>query len=108
MVNRYLGLMELYQKHGSISIDVILPEVRDPISKVILKILLEMDGMNISRITEELRARTGSASRRIVRGRLAQTVEEGLLIENRDGRSKSYEISSAVISKSSRVLGFSK
>lgn len=108
IVNKYFRLLDLYQKHGSISIDVILPEVKDPISKEIMKILLEKESLNISQVTDELRARTGSASRRIVRGRLTDLVEKGILVEVEGSKSKDYQISESVIKKWSEVLGLSK
>jgi DNA-binding transcriptional ArsR family regulator len=108
IVGRYFRLLELYQKHGSISIDTILPEVKDPISKEIMRILLDKPGLNISQITEELRSRSGSASRRIVRGRLQELTEKGLLAESLGKKQKTYEISESVVNKWSQVLGLSK
>lgn len=108
IVGRYFRLLNLYQKHGSISIDVILPEVKDPISKEIMRILLDKPGLNISQITEELRSRSGSASRRIVRGRLQELLENGLLVESAGKKQKTYEISESVVRKWSQVLGLSK
>ncbi|NYT11161.1 MAG: hypothetical protein GKC03_01250 [Methanomassiliicoccales archaeon] len=108
IVGRYFRLLNLYQKHGSISIDVILPEVKDPISKEIMRILLDKPGLNISQITEELRSRSGSASRRIVRGRLQVLLENGLLVESAGKKQKTYEISESVVRKWSQVLGLSK
>ena len=78
-VQKYFRLMDLYQRHGSISIETILPEVKDPISKDIVKVLLDKPGLNISEITEELRERRGSSSRRIVRDRLGELVEQGMV-----------------------------
>lgn len=108
IIGRYFRLLDLYQKHGSISIDTILPEVKDPISKEITRILLDRPGLNISQITEELRRRTGSASRRIVRQRLSKLVSAGILVETTGKRAKTFELSEAVIKKWSQVLGFSK
>lgn len=108
IVGRYFRLLNLYQKHGSISIDVILPEVKDSISKEIMRILLDKPGLNISQITEELRSRSGSASRRIVRGRLQELLEKGLLVESAGKKQKTYEISESVVAKWSQVLGLSK
>jgi len=108
IMNRYFGLLELYQRHGIISIDAILPKVKDPISKEIMRILLDRPGLNISQITEVLRSRTGSASRRIVRDRLGELVGYGLLTESVGKRSKTYNISEAVVRKWSQVLGLSK
>jgi DNA-binding transcriptional ArsR family regulator len=108
IVGRYFRLLNIYQKHGSISIDVILPEVKDPISKEIMRILFDKPGLNISQITEELRSRSGSASRRIVRGRLQELSERELLIESTGKKQKTYEISESVVRKWSQVLGLSK
>jgi hypothetical protein len=109
IVQKYFRLLDLYQKHGAISIDVILPEVKeDPISKEIMGVLMDRPGMNISQITEELRSRKGSASRRIVSARLDGLVEKGLLVEETGKKSKSYKISEAVVKKWSQVLGLSK
>ncbi|MFP4546274.1 MAG: hypothetical protein ACLFPN_05420 [Methanomassiliicoccales archaeon] len=108
IVNRYFRLLDLYREHGSVSIDVILPQVKDPISKEIMRILLDKPGSNISQITEELRSRTGTASRRIVRSRLNGLKEEGLVVENQGRKTKNYEISEAVVNKWSQVLGLSK
>jgi DNA-binding transcriptional ArsR family regulator len=107
-VQKYFRLMDLYQKHGVVSIDTILPQVKDPISKEIMRILLDKPGLNISEVTEELRARRGSSSRRIVRDRLVELVAEGLVKEKSDRKEKTYEISEEVVRKWSQVLGLSK
>ncbi len=108
IVGKYFRLLDLYQRHGSISIDVILPEVKDSISKEIMRILLDKPGLNISQTTEELRYRSGSASRRIVRGRLNDLVSKDLVVESVGKKQKTYEISESVIGKWSQVLGLSK
>jgi DNA-binding transcriptional ArsR family regulator len=107
-VQRYFHLLDLYQKHGVISIDTILPQVKDPMSKEVLRILLDKPGLNISEITDRLREERGSASRRIVRERLASLVEAGVLVERTDKGEKTFEISEAVVRKWSQVLGLSK
>jgi DNA-binding HxlR family transcriptional regulator len=73
-----------------------------------MRVLMDRPGMNISQITEELRNRKGSASRRIVSARLEGLVEKGLLVEETGKKSKSYKISEAVVKKWSQVLGLSK
>jgi DNA-binding transcriptional ArsR family regulator len=107
-VQKYFRLMDLYQKHGVVSIDTILPQLKDPISKEILRILLDKPGLNISEITEELRARRGSSSRRIVRDRLGELLADKLVVERVDRKEKTYEISEEVVRKWSQVLGLSK
>ena len=107
-VQKYFLLMDLYQRYGSVSIETILPEVKDPISKEIVKILLDKPGLNISEITEELRSRRGSSSRRIVRDRLNELVSKGVLIERTGPKEKVYELTEQVVRKWSQVLGLSK
>ncbi len=63
IVGKYFRLMDLYQRYGVVSIDTILPEVKDPISKDILRILLDRPGLNISQLADELKRRRGSSSR---------------------------------------------
>ena len=108
LVAQYFQLLNIYRKFGMISIDVILPEVKDEISKEILRILAEKQGLNVSQITAELRARRGTASRRIVSGRLQALVAKGYVTERSGRRQKLYEISDEVIKKWSQVLGLSK
>jgi DNA-binding transcriptional ArsR family regulator len=107
-VQKYFRLMDLYQKHGVVSIETILPEVKDPISKEIMRILLDKPGLNISEVTEELKARRGSSSRRIVRERLGELLAAKLVVEKAERMEKTYEISENVVKKWSQVLGLSK
>ena len=107
-VQKYFRLMDLYQRHGVISIETILPGVKDPISKDIMRLLLDKPGLNISEITEELRQRRGSASRRIVRDRLGELQDKGMLVEQSGKKEKTYEISESVVRKWSEVLGLTK
>lgn len=108
LVTQYFQLLNIYRKFGMISIDVILPEVKDEISKEILRILAEKQGLNVSQITAELRMRRGTASRRIVSGRLQTLISRGYVTEKSERRQKRYEISDEVIKKWSQVLGLSK
>jgi DNA-binding transcriptional ArsR family regulator/uncharacterized coiled-coil protein SlyX len=107
-VQKYFKLMDLYQRHGVISIETILPGVKDPIAKDIMRLLLDKPGLNISEITEELRQRRGSASRRIVRDRLAELLERGMVVERSGKKEKTFEISEVVVRKWSEVLGLTK
>jgi DNA-binding transcriptional ArsR family regulator len=107
-VQKYFRLMDLYQRYGSVSIESILPEVKDPISKEIVKVLLDKPGLNISEITEELRNRRGSSSRRIVRDRLSELVSKQVLVERTGPKEKVYELTELVVKKWSQVLGLSK
>jgi DNA-binding transcriptional ArsR family regulator len=107
-VRSYFRLLDLYQKHGAISIEVILPEVKDPISKDIMRLLTEKSGLNISEITDELKARRGTSSRRIVRDRLEELSKLGLVVEKQTKGERTYEIAEHVLRKWSEVLGLTK
>ncbi len=107
IAERYFHLLELYQRHGVVSVDVILPEVKDAISKEISRIVMDHTGYNITQVTEELRARTGSASRRVVRARLQELNDLGVVTVEGGSRGNAYRISDRVIAKWSQVLGLS-
>ena len=107
-VEKYFRLMNLYQEHGSISIDMILPDVKDSISKEIIHIVLDRPGINISQVTDQLRVHLGSASRRIVRGRLDELVKKGHILERKGKRSRTYEVSGEVLKKWSQMAGLIK
>jgi DNA-binding transcriptional ArsR family regulator len=100
--------MDLYQRYGVVSVDTILPEVKDPISKDILRILLDHPGLNISQLTEELKSRRGTSSRRIVRDKLSELAGMKLVVEEAGKNEKTYHLSEEVVRKWSQVLGLSK
>lgn len=106
VVNKYFRLLDLYQKHGVIAIDTIFPEVKDTMSREIMRILMDRPGLNISQVSDELRARTGSSSRRIVRARLDGLVAQGLVVEEGSAKARTFRVSDRVIKKWSEVLGF--
>lgn len=108
IVQKYFRLLDLYQRHGVIAVDVILPELKDPMSREIMRILMDRPGLNISQISEELRARTGSSSRRIVRERLEDMVRQDLLTEEKGSKAKTFTVSARVVDKWSEVLGLNK
>lgn len=108
VVHKYFRLLELYQRHGVISVDVILPQVKDHMSREIMRILMDQPGLNISQISDQLRSRTGSSSRRIVRERLLELVKQDLLVEEKGTKAKTYKVSETVINKWSEVLGLNK
>ncbi len=102
---QYLRLVDLALRHGGLSPDMLIPEVTDPISKDIIRVLVDRNGQNISQITERVRARRGSASRRVVRERL-KILEEGDIVEQRgEGTHPTYYISDSVLRKWSQLLG---
>jgi hypothetical protein len=73
-----------------------------------MRILMDRPGLNITLISDELRSRTGSSSRRIVRERLNELVGHDLLMEEIGAKAKTYKVSESVITKWSEVLGLNK
>lgn len=102
---KYLRLVDLALRHGGISPEMLLPEVKDPISKDIIKVLVDKNGQNISQITESLRARRGSASRRVVREKLKALEEQSIVERKGEKAVPIYYISDEVLRKWSQLLG---
>ncbi len=101
----YFRLLEMLQRYGSLSPDMAIPEIKDPISREIIKALFEKGGRNISQITEALRVRRGTASRRIVRERLKGLEKKGVVVSTPGSRGRVYDVSEATVLRWSRVLG---
>jgi DNA-binding transcriptional ArsR family regulator len=106
IAGNYFRLLELYHKKGSISPEAVLPELKDPISIEIVKVLFDKGGLNVSEITDQLRERRGSASRTIVRERLHQLVDDGIVnaVDGPHGVTQ-YSISEEVADRWYRMLG---
>ena len=95
-------------KYGGVSPEITVPNVKDAISKEILNVLFDKNGQNISQITEIVRERRGSASRRIVREKLAKLEAAGYVIRKKTKKSVEYYVSEKLLKKWSQVLGFDK
>lgn len=104
----YYKFIDLFMKFGGVSPDKIIPGVKDSISKEILNILFEKNGQNISQMTEVLRERRGSASRRIVRQKLVKLEEGDYIIRKKTKKAVEYYVSDELLKKWSQVLGFNK
>ena len=108
MTRGYFRLLDLYAKHGAVSPDVVVPGLKDDISKAILAVLFEKGDRNISQIAEAVKAKRGTASRRIVRARLHTLVGDGVVVASGGTRGHTYRVSDDVAEKWSHVLGLSK
>ena len=104
----YFRLLDLYAKHGAVSPDLVVPGLKDDISKAILTVLFEKGDRNVSQITDSVKGKRGTASRRIVRERLHELVKQGVIIESAESRGHTYRVSEEVAAKWSQVLGLSK
>ena len=103
----YIKLAGLAQRKGGVTIDSILPDVKDPISKSIIQALGENNGQNISQLTESVRNLRGTASRRIIRERLKKLVEIGHIKQKGEKKVQKYFLSDDVVKKWSQLLGLS-
>jgi DNA-binding transcriptional ArsR family regulator len=104
----YFRLIELYMRFGEVSPQTAIPGLKDPISREIVNMLFRRSGQNISELTDAVRARRGSASRRIIRARLAELVEKGIVLGVSRRKTVEYSISEEVARKWSEMLGFFK
>jgi DNA-binding transcriptional ArsR family regulator len=102
----YMRLIGLVLDHGGLTPDVILPEVKDPISKEIVRVLLDRSDQNISQVTQLVRSRRGTASRRIVREKLRELEKHDIIRKQQQGSRFVYSLTDKVIKKWSQMLGF--
>jgi DNA-binding transcriptional ArsR family regulator len=101
----YYRLVQILAEKGGLTPDAILPEVKDPISKEIVRILLDGREQNVSQITERVRSVRGTASRRIVREKLKDLVGMEVVVVSSSGSIKVYSLSKEVLDKWSHLLG---
>lgn len=104
---RYLRLAGLLLDHGGLTPDVILPELKDPISKDIVRVLLERPDQNVSQITDLVKARRGTASRRIIRHKLQLLEQQHIIQRQQKGNRTVYTLTAEVIRKWTQLLGLS-
>jgi len=104
----YFRLIELYMRFGEVSPEAAIPGLKDPISRDIVFALFQRPGQNISEMTEAVRQKRGSASRRIVRQRLAALENDGIVRGERRRKTVEYSVSEDVARKWSEMLGFFK
>jgi DNA-binding transcriptional ArsR family regulator len=102
---RYLRLAGLLLDHGGLTPDVILPELKDPISKDIVRVLLERPEQNVSQITDLVKSKRGTASRRIIRKKLLSLEEQHIIKKQQQGSRTVYTLTPEVIKKWTQLLG---
>jgi DNA-binding transcriptional ArsR family regulator len=108
LASSYFRVLDLYQKFGSVSPEIVVPGLKDPIAKEIVKALFEKGDRNVSQITDAVKARRGTASRRIVRGKLEGLVAQGVVRVQGEGKIRTFEIAPEIVKKWSQVLGLAK
>ena len=102
----YLKITNLVLEHGGLTPDMILPELKDQISREIVRVLIDRQNQNISEITELVRSKRGTASRRIIRERLKELEEKKIVQKQMKGKLYVYTLTDKVIKKWSQMLGF--
>ena len=102
----YLRITNLALEHGGLTPDMILPELKDQISREIVRVLLDRQDQNISEITELVRSKRGTASRRIIRERLKELEEKSIVQKQMKKKLYVYTLTDKVIKKWSQMLGF--
>ena len=102
----YLKITSLILEHGGLTPDTILKDVKDPISKEIVRVLMERKDQNISQITELVRSKRGTASRRIIRERMKKLQEKDIVKKELKGKTYVYRLTDKVLKKWSQLLGF--
>ncbi len=108
LTRRSFRLLELYARHGSVSPDLVIPGLKDDISKHIVSVLMDHGDRNISQITDAVKGKRGTASRRIVRERLEDLETQGVVVSAPGPRGRTFRVSDEVASKWSQMLGLPK
>ncbi|MDO9538147.1 MAG: helix-turn-helix domain-containing protein [Thermoplasmata archaeon] len=108
MTSGYLKIINLYQQHGKVSPEMLVPTVKDPIAQDILVILFEKKELNVSQIAEILKDRRGSSSRKTVRDKLKELEEANAIEVVGDKKVKKYKVSDELVDKWLKLLGVMK
>lgn len=103
--NSYFKIMQLILEHGGLTPDIVLPDMKDPISKEIVHVLLDRSEQNLSQITELVRSKRGTASRRIIREKISELTDKNVIQKMQKGSLYVYSLSGDVIKKWSQLLG---
>jgi len=104
----YFRVLELFTKYGKVSPDLVIPGLKDDISRHIVVALFDQPDRNISQITEAVKGKRGTASRRIVRARLVDLQRQGIIVATPGSRNRTFRVADEVAEKWSQVLGVSK
>lgn len=106
ITQNYMKIINLLLNRGGLTPDMILNDVNDSISKDIVRVLLERPDQNISQLTELVRSKRGTASRRIIRDKLRELEEKNIVKKYQKGSLYRYSLTEEVIKKWSQMLGF--
>jgi DNA-binding transcriptional ArsR family regulator len=104
----YFRILDLYARYGKVSPDLVIPGLKDDISRHIVVALFDRPDRNISQITEAVKGKRGTASRRIVRERLEDLERQGIVVAAPGSRTRTFRVAEEVADKWSQVLGVDK
>lgn len=104
---QYIRLLQLALDHGGLTPELVVPEVNDPISREIVRALLDRSEQNISEITDRVRNKRGTASRRIIRLRLGELTNKQIVEKKQKGSLYVYSLTEDVLKKWGQLLGLS-
>jgi len=104
----YFRVLELFTKYGKVSPDLVIPGLKDDISRHIVVSLFDQPDRNISQIAEAVKGKRGTASRRIVRARLEDLQRQGIVVATPGSRTRTFRVANEVAEKWSQVLGVPK
>ena len=104
----YMRLAGLLLDHGGLTPDLILPDLKDPISKDIVRVLLERPEQNVSQITDLVKSRRGIGLRRIIREKLVDLEKKNIIQKQQRGSRFVYSLTAEVIKKWTQLLGLTK
>ena len=105
--SQYFRLVQLALEHGGLSPELVVPDIKDPISREIIRALLDRNEQNISEITERVRSKRGTASRRIIRLRIGELVDKDIVEKKQKGSLYVYSLTEKMLGKWTKLLGLS-
>lgn len=100
----YFRVLDLLQRYGTVSPEFVVPGLKDDISRHIVVALFEKGNRNVSQVTEAVKAKRGTASRRIVRARLDDLVVQGVVTVTPGTRGRTFRIADETAAKWSRLF----
>src|SRR2546421_11620408 len=104
----YFRVLELFTKYGKVSPDLVIPGLKDDISRHIVVSLFDQPDRNISQIAEAVKGKRGTASRRIVRARLEDLQRQGIVVATPGSRTRTFRVANQVAEKGSQGVGVPK
>lgn len=106
ITRNYLRIAGLLLENGGLTPDTLIPEIKDNISKEIVRALINKSDSNISQITEMVRSKRGTASRRIIRQRIQDLSKKNIIQKKQKGSMMVYSLTDDIIKRWSKILGF--